>query len=151
VIGDAGNLPGNLAGKEVAPTTVIAEPAVSAIPADPDPLVSRPSDNARADGINEADYLMPRNPRVLNPRKAPFLGKRVAVANSPCLYFNSHRTGTRLRNFAFNDFKIPFRVRDLHDTHLRHHYLLSYVFTGRCFAVKRLTLKNSLIGCILLT
>ena len=63
---------------------------------------------------------MSRDARVLDARPGAFLGKRIAVADATGFNLDSHLSRAGLWDFAFNEFKGSIRVRDLHDTHLRH-------------------------------
>ncbi len=60
------------------------------------------------------------NPRILNAWPHSLLGQRVAVADTACLNFDTHGSSAGPRNFAFDEFKGPFRTSDLHNSHLRH-------------------------------
>jgi hypothetical protein len=117
---NACNLTRNLAGEKIPSATGDAIAAIPAIPSYTDTLAGSPSGDARPNSINEADDLMPRNSRVLDTWEGSLLCKRVAVADSAGLYFDSHPTRVRLRDFAFDKLEWSVRMRDLHDTHLRH-------------------------------
>src|SRR5438552_17606443 len=62
VEGDASDLL-RLARKQISAPAGIATPAVSAVPADSNPLAWRPSGHSIADGINGAGELVPGNAR----------------------------------------------------------------------------------------
>src|SRR5262245_5190566 len=75
VVHDARNLKGDLAGDEVSATARIAAPAVSAVPANSDPLARRPPGDVHADRVDYSGDLMSRNPRVLDARPGSFFCK----------------------------------------------------------------------------
>jgi hypothetical protein len=120
VAGDAGDVGGRLAGKEVPPAAVIAIPAVSAVPAEAGALAGRPSGHARADCIDNPDDLMSWNSRVRYTRKVSFLSQRIAVADSASLHLDSYRSCARIRDLPFHDLKGSAGAGHLHRAHLRH-------------------------------
>ena len=94
-------------------------PAVSAVPADADPLARGPSGNARTDCIDDSRNLMSGNPRILHWPHSLF-GQKVAVANAARLYFDTHGSGTGLGDPALDEFKRASRPGDLHGSHRFH-------------------------------
>jgi hypothetical protein len=113
-------LEGDLTGKEITASARIAVPAVSAVPADSDPLAHRPASDAWTDCINYSSDLMSRDARILDTRPESFLCKRIAVADATGFDLDSHPPGVRLWNFSFDNLKGAIRFSNLHDTHLRH-------------------------------
>jgi hypothetical protein len=106
-----------LAGNEVTTTARIAVPAVSAVPADSDPLAWCPPGDAWADRINDSGDLVSWDPWVLEARPSSLLCKGVAVADATSLNLEAHESSPGLWDVAFNELKTAFRLSDLHDTH----------------------------------
>jgi hypothetical protein len=106
-----------LAGNEVTTTARIAVPAVSAVPADSDPLAWCPPGDACPDRIDDSGDLMSWDPRVLDARPDSLLCKEVAVADATRLNLDAHEPSPGLWDVAFNELKGAFRLSDLHDTH----------------------------------
>src|SRR5262249_48911462 len=107
-------------GEEIAPSAVIAMPAIAAVPADAHPLAGLPVGNAGTDRINHPRYLMTGNPWKLNPRKKALLGERIAVADATSKNFDPDRSRGRCGDRPLNDFERTFGARDLGDTHGSH-------------------------------
>ena len=68
----------------------------------------------------EGNDLMPRNPRILQPRPLAVLHQRITVADATSLNFDPNQARLGLRNFPFYKFQWPTRTSHLCDTHLRH-------------------------------
>jgi hypothetical protein len=78
---------------------------MASVPPNSDALAGLPSWNALADSIDDSDNFMPRNSRLLNPRKKTLFCDRIAVANSTGLHLDSDCPRTWLRDFTFHNFK----------------------------------------------
>ena len=68
-------------------------------------LANFPSRNIRADGVDNPDYLVAGNTRILNAWKQAILGHGIAVADSARLHLDAYRTGFGLGNLQFNQFQ----------------------------------------------
>lgn len=88
------------------------------MPANAYALTGFPLCHARPDSVHNPDDFMTRNPGILQPWPKPFLDEGITVANATRLDSDSHPTGARLRNLAFDKFKISARTGDLSSTHL---------------------------------
>jgi hypothetical protein len=77
---------------------------MSAMPADPDPLPGFPANDPWANRVNDAGDFVSRDSGILDPRKGPLFGKRVAVADTARLHLDTHRSSTCLWNVPFNEF-----------------------------------------------
>jgi hypothetical protein len=93
---------------------------MSAMPSDSDPLSRCPSKNTCTDRIDGSCDFVSGNSRILNAGEGPFLCERVTVAYAAGLNPDSYRSGARVREFALDELKGSFRVRDLHATHVGH-------------------------------
>jgi hypothetical protein len=94
-----------------------------AVPANADALSRLVLGDACAHGIHETHDFVAGHARILDSRPVTFLGQRIAVTNAAGLDFDPHLTGTRLGNFAFNDFKRSAGAGDLGSAHLGHKIL----------------------------
>jgi histidine triad (HIT) family protein len=113
-------LKGDLTGHEITAAAGIAVTAVSAVPADPDPLAPHPSGNAFADRVDDSGDFMPGNPRIPDARPLSFPGQGIAVADAASFDLYAHVSGSGLCDLAFSKFKGTAGMTDLHDSHLWH-------------------------------
>jgi hypothetical protein len=93
---------------------------MTSMPADADALAGFELCHACAHGIENADDFVAGHTRILDAGHMTFLCERIAMADAAGLDFDPHLAGTRLGNFAFNDFKRPAGTGNLDSTHFRH-------------------------------
>src|SRR5262249_14819437 len=109
-----------LAGDKVAAPAGIADKAVSSVPADSNAVAFLPFRNAGAELIHDAHNFVSGYARIGHAGKASFFRQHIAVTDATCLHLNADLACLRLRNVAFDDFKIGARFGDLYGFHFRH-------------------------------
>lgn len=119
VIRDAGDLTAH-AGEELSTATVIAIPAIAAIPADSHLLARLPSCDTGAERIDHPGHFMAGNPGVLKSWENPLFRDRIAVADAASLHLTPHQPGDWLRDGTFHDLEGAFGAGDLSDPHHGH-------------------------------
>jgi hypothetical protein len=90
------------------------------MPADTHALTALPRRDALSERVNHPDYLVARDPRILQTRRVTLLHHGITVADSTSLNSNSHPAGAGFRNLTFYDLKRSARVGNLSSTHLWH-------------------------------
>jgi hypothetical protein len=90
-----------------------AHPVFAAEKADTDPLTDFPFGHSAAQGLNAANYFMPRNPWQLQSRVYARDRGRIGVTDSAGFHANANLTGSRLRNRPF-DYAKRAGCRDFH-------------------------------------
>ena len=92
-------------------------------PADADALPGAPADDARADGVDHAGDLVPRDAREGKVGPLPFDGETVAMANPAGFDADPDLARRGLGHFPFDQLERPARPCNLRRTHLRHYPL----------------------------
>lgn len=116
IVTEASNLL-ELAENEMAPAARVAGKAMSAVPADADPLSGLPLCDVRSDCVDAPGNLMAGDARILQTGEAGLLYEEVTVTNAARFNLDSNLGAARLRNRALHDFKIATRLADLGDFH----------------------------------
>src|SRR5947207_20403 len=96
---DSGNLALHAHG-EIAAPALVANKAVTAVPAYSGSLTFRPLRDIASDRIDAAGNFMTRHTWILNSWPQTILHQHIAVANAARLHFDSYLTGTRLGNLS---------------------------------------------------
>src|SRR3954463_8505918 len=89
---------------EVAAAAVVAGKAVPGVPTDADALAGLPPlRDVLADGVDQADHLVPRHAREGDPGPVALLGQHVAVADAAGLDLNPHESPARFGDRALDE------------------------------------------------
>src|SRR5262245_47153319 len=97
----------------IAAPTLFATEAMSAVPANANPLTFFPVRHTAPKRVDPSRDFMTRHPRILEPRPHPFFYEHVAVANAARFDFHSNLSGAWLWIGAFHQFQIAARFADL--------------------------------------
>src|SRR5229473_1352621 len=116
VIAEAADEP-VLAEDEVARAAGLANAAVPAVPADPNPLARLPGGHALADGIHPSDHLMTGDPRVDHAGKLPFLDERIRVTDAASLDGDAHLAPSCVGDGLLDELEGRPWLRDLDGSH----------------------------------
>src|ERR1700733_7031513 len=84
-----------------------------------------PAGRPLAQGVDDADHLMPRHARILHDREETLHRNHIAVANAASLDAKAHFLGTRDGNVPLFRDEPPTPLPDDHCAHLRH-YRISF-------------------------
>src|SRR5229473_1837507 len=102
---------------EVARAAGLANAAVPAVPADPNPLARLPGGHALADGIHPSDHLMAGDPRVDHAGKLPFLDERIRVTDAASLDGDAHLAPSCVGDGLLDELEGRPWLRDLDGSH----------------------------------
>jgi hypothetical protein len=91
--------------------------AMTAMPADADPLVRLPARHIRAHRIDDPDNLVPRYTRVSDAGEGPQLGERIAVTYAASLDLDPDVPGLRHRYSALDQFEGAIGAVHLYGSH----------------------------------
>src|SRR5439155_10648375 len=127
---DSSDLGFSFAGEEVPTTAGVAIAAIPAVPSDSDRLTGFPSEDVRAQRINESDDLVSGDARILNAGKKSVLRHGITMTDAASLDLDSHHSCLRLGNLALDDLERSLRTRNLDGSHFRHENSRHYAGVG---------------------
>jgi hypothetical protein len=107
-----------LTAHEISPATEDTLSAMSAVPANADPLTLLPHRHIRSNGIDHTGNLVPRHSWVLQARPVPFFHKNVTMTDAACLYLDANGMGPWFRHLATHCLERAAGTTDLHRNHL---------------------------------